>query len=184
MSRNDILEKPSRSRRDEFLAAVLRSRTLHGSWVSAPGTPETFGAYLRRLRSDAHLSYWIRTEDGELAGVFNISEVVRGLFCSGYLSYYAFAPHHGRGHMKRGLRAVLSQAFGRERLHRLEANIQPGNDASRRLVQGAGFRLEGFSPRYLKIAGRWRDHERWAITAEEWRPRSRRTGERSEGGRG
>ena len=152
---------------------MRRSRKLHGRWVSPPATPEKFDAYLKGLRKDTHLSYWVCTERGELAGVININEIVRSLFCSGYLGYYAFAPHQGRGYMKKGLRAVLSEAFGPLRLHRLEANIQPDNEASRRLVQNFGFRLEGFSPRYLKIAGRWRDHERWAITAEEWRSRVR-----------
>ena len=108
-------------------------------------------------------------ENGALAGVININEIVRGRFCSGYLGYYAFAPHNQRGYMTGGLRAVLLEAFRREGFHRLEANIQPENEASRRLVQRAGFRLEGYSPRYLKIAGRWRDHERWAITIEDWR---------------
>jgi ribosomal-protein-alanine N-acetyltransferase len=144
--------------------------------VSPPKTSEAFDAYLQRLRGETHLGYWVCTEDGELAGVFDISEVVRGLFDSGYLGFYAFMPHHGRGYMTKGLCAVLSEAFGRQGLHRLEANVQPENEASRRLTQSAGFRLEGFSPRYLKIAGRWRDHERWAITAEEWRNRSRKTG--------
>ena len=50
----------------------------------------------------------------------------------------------------------------------LEANIQPGNVASIALVKSLGFRLEGHSARYLKIAGEWRDHERYAITVEEW----------------
>jgi ribosomal-protein-alanine N-acetyltransferase len=77
-------------------------------------------------------------------------------------------PHNGRGFVKRGLQAVLTEAFGIHGLHRLEANIQPDNEASRHLVRGLGFRFEGFSPRYLKVAGRWRDHERWALTAEEW----------------
>ncbi len=51
----------------------------------------------------------------------------------------------------------------------VEANIQPHNRASIRLVQSLGFHREGYSPRYLKIAGRWRDRERWALLREEWR---------------
>lgn len=166
-----MLEQPSASRRQEFLAAVRRSQELHGTWVSAPRTRQAFHAYLTRLNGERDLSYWVCTDEGALAGVFNVSEIVRGVFNSAYLGYYAFAPHNGRGYMSTGLRSVLSRVFGIHRLHRLEANIQPDNHASRGLVQKAGFRLEGLSIRYLKIAGRWRDHERWAITAEEWRAR-------------
>lgn len=118
----------------------------------------------------------MRTEENELAGVININEIVRGTFCSGYLGYYAFVPHSGRGYMTEGLRAVITQAFRALRLHRLEANIQPDNESSRALVQRLGFRQEGFSPRYLKVAGRWRDHERWALTVEEWRRCGKATG--------
>jgi ribosomal-protein-alanine N-acetyltransferase len=100
------------------------------------------------------------TESGELAGAININEIVRGSFRSGYLGYYAFVPHNRRGYMTTGLRTVVSRAFQKLRLHRLEANIQPDNEASRRLVKRLAFKLEGFSPRYLKVAGRWRDHER------------------------
>ena len=71
--------------------------------------------------------------------------------------------------MTAGLRAVMRRAFGPLGLHRLEANIQPENLSSVALVRRLGFRLEGFSPRYLKIGGRWRDHERWAITREDFR---------------
>jgi len=100
----------------------------------------------------------------------NVSEIVGGAFRSGYLGYYAFVPHAGQGLLREGLALVIADAFRRLRLHRLEANIQPTNRASIRLVRGQGFTREGFSRRYLKIHGRWRDHERWAILAE--RPRA------------
>jgi len=168
MTETSVLERPSARRRSEFLAAVARSRRLHARWVRPPRTEDEFDAYLTRLCGEAHEGYWVVTKAGELAGAINLNEIVRGAFRSGYLGYYAFAPHDGRGYMTRGVSSVLSEAFGPLRLHRLEANIQPGNEASQRLVQRLGFRLEGLSPRYLKVAGRWRDHERWAITAEEW----------------
>lgn len=101
-------------------------------------------------------------------GVVNISEIVRGSFRSGYLGYCAFEPFARRGLMQKGLALVIAEAFGKMKLHRLEANIQPENKRSRRLVKRLGFKREGFSPRYLKISGRWRDHERWALLAEEW----------------
>jgi ribosomal-protein-alanine N-acetyltransferase len=101
--------------------------------------------------------------------VVNLSEIVRGGFQSAYLGYYAFVPCAGRGLMFEGLGLVLRHAFSRMRLHRLEANIQPENRASLALVERLGFRREGFSSRYLKIGGRWRDHERWAVLKEGWR---------------
>jgi ribosomal-protein-alanine N-acetyltransferase len=163
------LEIPSLKRRAEFLAAAAKSRKLHGRWTSTPRNAREFSQYLKRFESPANIGHWVLTESGELAGVVNISEIVRGRFCSGYLGYYGFAPHDGRGYMTEGIRAAVSAAFREHGLHRLEANIQPDNERSRRLVQRLGFQLEGYSPRYLKIAGKWRDHERWAITKEDWK---------------
>ena len=108
-----------------------------------------------------------RNDDGAIVGVFTLSQIVRRLFQSAYLGYYAMRPFEGQGYMAEGLRLVLRHAFRRMKLHRVEANIQPENMASIALVKRAGFRLEGFSPRYLKVAGRWRDHQRWAILSDE-----------------
>jgi len=168
------LETPSRRRRADFLANVRRSRGLHGRWIAAPASTEEFEAYLERSRRPNQLAWFVVTATGELAGVVNASEIVRGNFLSAYLGYYALAPHHRRGYMTAGLGLVIHEAFETHGLHRLEANIQPENIASQRLVRRLGFRREGFSPRYLKIAGRWRDHERWAITREEWMQSRRR----------
>ncbi len=100
-----------------------------------------------------------------MVGVVNITNIVRGPFRSGYLGYYVFAGHERRGFMRDGVRAVVGVAFRVLRLHRLEANVQPGNAASLALLAACGFSREGYSPRYLKLGGRWRDHERWAILA-------------------
>ena len=109
-------------------------------------------------------------ETGAITGIFTISQIVRGAFQSAYLGYYAHEQFAGQGLMREALEQVLDHSFGALGLHRVEANIQPGNAPSIALARGAGFRLEGFSPRYLLIGGQWRDHERYAITADEREP--------------
>jgi ribosomal-protein-alanine N-acetyltransferase len=163
-----LLRPPTQQDRREFLARVRASRALHHPWVQPPDDAETFAAWLaggRDPSTERHLV--IIREDAALGGVFGLSQIFYGPLRSAYLSYYAFEPYAGKGFMSDGLGLVLRHAFGPLRLHRVEANIQPANTASIALVRGAGFRREGFSPRYLKIAGRWRDHERWALLAED-----------------
>lgn len=151
---------------DEFVAAALRSRKLHHPWVSPPLGPSGFHALAEGCQGPVNLGYLVRLAGtGELVGFINISNIVRGAFQSAYLGYYAFAGHERRGLMRAALGLAVRKAFTELKLHRLEANIQPGNAASIALVRSCGFSKEGYSPRYLKIRGRWRDHERWAILA-------------------
>lgn len=179
------LRRPRPADSAAFVAAVRASRALHADWVRAPKSTAAFAVYLRRfagVRSQhataAHVGFLVcRKEDDVPVGVFNLSEIVRGSFRSAYLGYYGLAPHSGRGYMAEGLALVLRAAFRKLRLHRIEANVQPGNHRSVALVRAAGFTREGFSRRYVKIAGRWRDHQRWAILAEDWE-RGRRQGRR------
>jgi ribosomal-protein-alanine N-acetyltransferase len=166
-----ILETPSSGRRQEFLRLVALSRHLHRNRVTPPDTPERYNEYLRQAHGARQENFLVVDKiSGELAGVVNINDIVRGQFQSAYLGYYAFSPHAGTGLMRQGLHKVITYSFRILRLHRLEANMMPDNKRSIALVEGLGFRLEGMSPRYLKICGRWQDHQRWAILAEEWRP--------------
>ena len=142
MKGHPILTEPTTDRRVEFLTAVARSRKLHRHWARPPKNAKEFKDYLTRLKRDPQIGYWVCTEDGKLARVVNINEIVRSVFCSGYLGYYAFVPHNGHGHMKKGLSAALAEAFRRLGLYRLKANIQPENEVSRQLVQRCGFNLE------------------------------------------
>lgn len=152
----------------ELLTLAAESRELHRPWAYPPERRDQIEDLLVRSRRDDFESMLAcRAEDAAIAGVFNVSQIIRGAFQSAFLGYYAHARYAGQGFMREGLALVLAHAFGTLGLHRLEVNIQPGNAASTALAVGAGFRLEGFSPRYLQVGGRWRDHERYALTAEE-----------------
>ncbi|WP_406282212.1 GNAT family N-acetyltransferase [Streptomyces sp. NBC_00209] len=154
---------------DEFTARARESAALHRPWLFPPATPEAFAAYAGVLIEDPTKAGFLvceRDGAGAIAGFVTINNIVAGAFRCGALGYGAFAHAAGRGLMGEGLELVLDHAFGLLALHRLEANVQPDNAGSIALARRAGFRLEGYSPDFLHIDGAWRDHERWAITAE------------------
>ncbi|WP_030763640.1 GNAT family N-acetyltransferase [Streptomyces sp. NRRL F-2664] len=155
----------------EFTARVRESRDLHRPWLFPPATVEEYERYAARLTgSDSRTGFLVgELGTGAVAGFVNVNNIVRGAFQCGALGYGAFAHAAGRGFLREALGLVLDHAFAPAGeglgLHRLEANVQPGNAASIALVRGAGFRLEGLSPDFLHVDGAWRDHERWALTA-------------------
>ena len=158
------------SDRDEFLTMVHDSRDLHRPWAYPPHRPDQFDELVARCTHDDSMCLLAcERETAAIAGVFTVSQIVRGAFQSAFLGYYASAAYAGRGYMREGIELVLDLAFDTLALHRLEANIQPANATSIALARGAGFRLEGYSPRYLLIGGQWRDHERYALTVDERR---------------
>lgn len=160
------LRTPTDADRDEFLAAMRRSRDLHHPWIQPPLTEPGFRLYLQRLERDDHAGFLVcRRDERTLVGVVNLNNIVHGAFLSASLGYYAVADTGGAGYMTHGLRQVIAIAFNGLGLHRVEANIQPGNTPSIALVRRLGFRREGFSPAYLFIDGAWRDHERWALVS-------------------
>jgi [ribosomal protein S5]-alanine N-acetyltransferase len=166
-----VLRTPTPDDQDEFIARMRESRPHLRPWITnMPETPEKYAAYVARAADPRAAPFFAcRSEDGAIIGFLNISEIVRGPFKSAFLGYGAVAEFAGQGYMTEALRLVLREAFTGIGLHRLEANIQPGNTPSIALAKRCGFELEGFSPRYLKVGGRWRDHERWAIRSETWR---------------
>jgi [ribosomal protein S5]-alanine N-acetyltransferase len=152
---------------DEYLSLAAASTGLHRPWMFLPTEPAEFQRYVARFDHVFALSLLIcRRDTGAIAGMVNINSIIRGVFQNGSLAYAAFAPAAGRGYMTEGIGLIIRYAFGSLGLHRLEAQIQPGNHASRRLVERLGFRNEGYSPDLLFIDGAWRGHDRWAITSD------------------
>jgi [ribosomal protein S5]-alanine N-acetyltransferase len=160
---------PRRADEREVLSLYRRSCPFHQPWTAPPRTPVQFAHYLARCRRSDFIGLLLRRRaDDALLGAVELSQIARGAFQSAYLGYHIGAPFARQGYMREGLGLVLDYAFRQLRLHRLEANIQPENVASIALVQTLGFQREGYSPRYLKLGGRWRDHQRWALLAEDW----------------
>ena len=166
-----FLRAPVAGDAQQFTALARKSQAFHAPWTTAPVDTDAFSAFISAMAHlDTHsflvCKRGLPGQGDEIAGVVNITQVIMGALCSGYLGYYAFTGYERQGLMREGLLQVLGHAFGTLGLHRLEANIQPGNLASIALVRSCGFAKEGFSPRYLRIQGMWRDHERWAILAD------------------
>lgn len=165
-----FLRAPVAADRDEFIDLVVRSHRFLRPFAAPPDNALGFAKYLDRCAQDNYAGRFLcRMADRRIMGVFNVSQIVRMNFKCAFLGYWVGKQFAGQGYMTEGLRLLLREAFTTLGLHRLEANIQPDNVRSKALAERCGFVKEGFSERYLKIGGRWRDHERWAITKEIWR---------------
>jgi ribosomal-protein-alanine N-acetyltransferase len=161
------IQPPDAKDEEAFLAAMQDSIGLHHPWVSAPKDHAGWQRYMSRLERVNETGFLVkRIQDGVICGVINLNIITYEALCSAYVSYFGVAGQVERGYMKEGMLQVIQYAFDELGLHRLEANIQPGNLASIGLAQSTGFQYEGFSPRFLKINGEWRDHERWAVLAD------------------
>ena len=165
-----FLRRPVRSDLAEYAALRRQSARFFRGLVNPFQGKAHFTRYLRRPREQEYYPFFIcRRDDRRIVGQMNLFLIHRASFQNACVGYMMGAPYARRGYATEALHLILRFAFEALELHRVEANIQPGNAPSIALVKRAGFRLEGYSPRYLKICGKWRDHERWAILAEDWR---------------
>jgi [ribosomal protein S5]-alanine N-acetyltransferase len=120
--------------------------------------------FQRELREDLGYAYLIFAEtNGGLLGGLNISNVRRGVAQTAAVGYWIGAPHAGRGLMTEAVRLATRFAFSALRLNRLEAACLPSNIASTRVLEKTGFKREGRARQYLKINGKWQDHDLFAL---------------------
>lgn len=140
-------------------------------WPEDDLTKSAFRRRLRRyaseLASDQSVPFFIFREQGELIGGLTIANIRRGVAQSATIGYWMAAAHAGQGHMTNAVRLACRFGFDQLRLHRIEAACIPENEASRRVLEKAGFRREGYAREYLCIAGRWHDHLLHALLPED-----------------
>lgn len=165
-----FLRAPQTEDGAEFIALAKASRKFHRGLSSPPLDQDSFDKYVGQNASEANENFLIcRASDDAIVGMINLSQIFYKSFQNAYLGYLLFEKFTKFGYATEAVELILRFAFKTLNLHRIEANIQPQNTASISVVQRNNFRKEGFSPKYLKIGGRWRDHERWAIIVEDWR---------------
>jgi ribosomal-protein-alanine N-acetyltransferase len=165
-----FLRPPKAEDFEEIVRLYKSSRKFHRGLVQTPITATAFEKYLVQNQLEVNEYFLIcRNDDKAIAGSINLSQIFRGNFKNAYLGYYSGEKFARQGFMTEAVEILLRFAFKNLKLHRIEANVQPHNTASIAVLKKANFTKEGFSPRYLKIGGRWRDHERWAIIVENWR---------------
>lgn len=156
----------------EYIALAKESEKFHRGLMIMAKTDEDFEAFLARNEKEENECFLIcRKEDDAIAGMISLSQIFRGIFQNAYLGYALGEKFTKQGLMTEAIELILRFAFVNLKLHRVEANVQPVNLASIAVLRRNGFVKEGFSRRYLKIDNKWRDHERWAIIAEDWKKR-------------
>ena len=111
----------------------------------------------------------VERDGGAMRGRIALANVERGAWENATQGYFVDQAVGSRGYATEAVSLALDFAFGPCRLHRVQAAVMPKNARSRRVLEKNGFRHEGFSPRYLRLDGDWRDHNLFAITIEELR---------------
>lgn len=142
-----------------------------------PG-PATFGALVKLLDRQARQGQGLPwalcwnpaggdPAKARLVGQVTVTGISRGSARFAQIGYWIDRRLAGRGLVPLGVALATDFCFTSLRLHRMEVAIRPENGNSLRVAQKLGFRYEGLRPRYLHINGEWRDHEVFALNAEE-----------------
>ena len=161
---------------DELTDLRIRNREFLGPWEPVrTGTFFTRAGQRAEIERDRHEWAADRTyafaivaaDDGSMVGRIALANIVRGAWENATMGYFVDELSGRRGIATEAVALALEFAFGPCRLHRVQAAVMPHNAASKRVLEKNGFRHEGFSPRYLRLAGSWRDHEQFAVTVEE-----------------
>ena len=155
---------------EELAELYRRSRKHLTGFAAANFTRDRFDQIIESNKLEANEYFLVcRKQDNAIIGTLAFSQIFRRGFQNAYLGYQLFAGFTGFGYMTEAVAVALKFFFNDLKLHRVEANVQPNNVRSIAVLERNGFVKEGFSEKYLKIGGRWCDHERWAIVRENWK---------------
>jgi ribosomal-protein-alanine N-acetyltransferase len=145
------------SRRSAGAGSSGATDTEHAEHPEHPDHHEHSGRRGRRPAKPVH----------RLVGQLTVSSITWGSLRSANIGYWVDETVAGRGITPTAVALAVDHCFRAAGMHRIEVCIRPENAASLRVVHKLGFRAEGLRRAYLHIDGDWRDHEAFALTAEE-----------------
>jgi ribosomal-protein-alanine N-acetyltransferase len=152
----------------EYLKNYRASQKDLKPWVHVPSTGKAFREYVSEMQTAENKAYVVlEKQSNSIAGIVELRDIYMFDFKNSYIIYFGFKGQLRKGLMSSAVRDIIKLAFKTLKLHRLEANIQPTNVASLALAKACGFKKEGYSPKFIKKNGHWKDHERWAILNEK-----------------
>lgn len=171
------IKKLNKEHAEEILALKLKNKkffepfepTREERHFTIDGQLDDLQTVEENRLKDASYSFgiFLRNNDN-LIGRINLNAITRGAFQNTYLGYYLDEEYNARGCMTEAVVEVMKVAFKELGLHRIQAAIMLNNNASRKVLMKSGFRKEGVAEKYLKINGKWEDHELYALTSEEF----------------
>lgn len=168
----DLTLKPIKFR-DKHLWDEVRS--VNRDWLSpweatrpnvdnkAP-LPTYFGMVMqlnREMRALRSISLGIWLNNGinkTLIGQITLGGIIFGAMRGAHIGYWIDQRYSNRGYTTRAVKLLTKFGFEDLKLHRIEINLRPENEASKKVALKAGYILEGSRSKYLHIAGDWRDH--------------------------
>ena len=128
-------------------------------FYTAPGQTVEVQRMLEREDEGTVVGRAILDDDGLLAGIIRLNGITRGAFESCAMGYWVDRARNGQGLASGAVAAMLDLAFGPLRLHRVQAETLKHNVRSQRVLLKNGFEHIGTAPKYMRIAGRWQDHD-------------------------
>jgi len=166
----DVPELTELRRRNREFNAPFEPRRSEGFFTEAGQRAEILRDLDEWAADRMYAFAIIERRTARLRGRVALANVVRGAWCNATLGYFIDEEANGLGLATAAVGLAVKFAFEAGRLHRVQAAVMPHNRRSVRVLEKNGFRPEGHSPRYLRLAGAWRDHDLYAITAEERPP--------------
>jgi RimJ/RimL family protein N-acetyltransferase len=158
----------------DALFAIFSDPVMMRYWSTVPMRDRSEAVeHLGSIHSgfaDRSLFQWgvERREDGEILGTCTIFSIHRESMRA-ELGYCLRSPHWRRGYMGEALTALIDYAFATLKLRRLEADVDPGNAGSVRILERMGFTREGLLRERWNVGGQIGDTAFYGLLAREWR---------------